>query len=71
MLEEPNQTLRLPLPPTQIPMELIAKLIRRPSTPSAGGVGLAIMVEEFHGVQLWAVAGRKCSPANSSVEVQL
>jgi hypothetical protein len=59
MLEEADEDFWVPLATTQIPVQLTAKLARRPGTPPARGVGLDVMVEQFHGIQLRAVAGQE------------
>ena len=42
----------------QIPLQLIAKLTRRPGTSPARGVGLEVVVPQLHRVRLWAGAGQ-------------
>src|SRR5215204_3680849 len=59
MIEEADQDRWLALPTTQIPMQLSAELTRRPRTPPARGVGLDVMVQQLHRVQLRAVAGQE------------
>jgi hypothetical protein len=59
MLEEADQDLWVPLPSTQIPVQLIAKLTHRPGTAPARSIGLHIMVQQLHRVQLWAIAGQE------------
>jgi hypothetical protein len=59
MLEEADQDRWLPLPTTQIPVELIAKLTRRPGTPPASSVRLHVVVQQLHRVQLRAIARQK------------
>jgi hypothetical protein len=59
MLEEADHDLWLTLATTQIPVQLIAKLARRAGPPTARGVGLDIVVQQLHRVQLGAVAGQK------------
>ena len=59
MIKEADQDLRLTLPTTQIAVQLVAQLARRAGTSPAGGVGLDVMVQQLHRVQLRAVAGQK------------
>ena len=59
MIEEADQDRWLPLPTPQIAMQLIAKLTRRSGAAPARGVGLDIMVQQLHRVQLRALAGQK------------
>jgi hypothetical protein len=59
MVEKADQDLWLALPATQIPVQLVAKLTRRPGTPPARSVGLDVMVEQLHRVQLRAIAGQE------------
>src|SRR5215211_8403186 len=59
MLEEADQDLWLPLPTTQIPVQLIAKLARRPRTPPSSSVGLHVVVQQLHRVQLRTIARQK------------
>jgi len=56
MVEEANQDRWLTLPTTQIPVQFLAELARRPGTPPACGVGLDIVVQQLHRVELRAVA---------------
>jgi hypothetical protein len=73
VLEEADHDCWLTLLTTQIPLQLITKLIRRSGTPPTRGVGLHIMVQQLHRIQLWAVAGQEmqlggcCSASDSSV----
>ena len=59
MVEEADQDFGVPLPPTQIAVQLSAKLARRPGTPPSRRVGLDIVVQQLHWVQLRAIAGQK------------
>jgi hypothetical protein len=59
MLEEADQDLWLPLPTTQIPVQLPAKLTRRPRTPPASSVGLHVVVQQLHRIQLRTIARQK------------
>jgi hypothetical protein len=45
--QEADEDLRVALPTTQIPVQLIAKLTRRPGTVPAGGVGLHVVVQQL------------------------
>jgi len=58
MVEEPDQDLGVPLPPTQIAAQFSAKLTHRSGTPPARRVGLDVMVQQLHGMRLGAVAGQ-------------
>jgi hypothetical protein len=49
----------MPLPSTQLPMQLSTELLGGSRTTSARSIGLHIMVQQLHRVQLRAVAGQK------------
>jgi hypothetical protein len=59
VIEEADQDRWLTLPTTQIPVQLIAELTRRSRTSPTRGVRLDIVVQQFNGVQFWAVAGQE------------
>src|SRR5881396_2699419 len=59
MLEEADQDRWLPLPTTQIPLQLLAKLTRRPRTPPARSVGLHVVVQQLHRIQLRTITRQK------------
>ena len=48
----------MPLPPTQIAVQLSAKLTLRPGTPPPRRVGRDIVVQQLDWVQLGALAGQ-------------
>jgi hypothetical protein len=52
MLEEADQDFGMPLPPTQIAVQLSTKLIRRSGTTPTGSIRLDVMVQRLHRVQL-------------------
>jgi hypothetical protein len=52
VIKEANHDCWLPLPATQIAVQLVAKLARRAGTSPAGGIGLDVMVQQLHRVQL-------------------
>jgi hypothetical protein len=53
MIKEADQHLWLTLATTQLPVQLIAELTRRPGPPPTRGVGLDIVVQQLHRIQLW------------------
>jgi hypothetical protein len=58
VVEEADQDRWLTLT-TQIPVQLIAKLIRRSGTTPARRIRLDVMVQQLHRVQLRALAGQE------------
>jgi hypothetical protein len=52
MVEEANQDRWLTLPTTQVPVQLLAELARRPGTPPTCSIRLDIVVQQLHRVQL-------------------
>jgi hypothetical protein len=58
MIKEADQDLWLTLPTTQIPVQFIAKLLRRPGTTPARSIRLYVMVQQLHRIELGAVAGQ-------------
>jgi hypothetical protein len=59
VVEEADQDLRLTLATTQVPVQLSTELARRAGPSPARRIGLDVMVEQLHRVQLGAVAGQE------------